>query len=248
MGENPIQAALNGRSEIGMAAIAVTLTDVVVYVPISFMSGNLGKLFREFGLTIACATLLSLMVSFTLVPVLASRWLKAHDEEGHEHGFAGAWERGFDRLAHTYRRLLGWALAAPARSSWPRRSACFVLSILPLPLNLIGQEYAPNEDDGQFTINTLDAARHVAGGEQRGDGAHRAGAARDPGGRLLHHHRRRGRLARRAAPTATAQIAVQLSREDAAQRAPCSTSFKTCAGCSATSRASRSGPSVERRR
>src|SRR5205085_9835897 len=80
LGENPIMAALNGRSEIGLAAIAVTLTDVVVYVPISFMSGNLGKLFREFGLTIASATLLSLMVSFTLVPVLASRWLQAHDE------------------------------------------------------------------------------------------------------------------------------------------------------------------------
>src|SRR5581483_8202193 len=56
LGANPIQAALNGRGEIGLAAIAVTLTDVVVFVPISFMQGNVGKLFREFGLTIASAT------------------------------------------------------------------------------------------------------------------------------------------------------------------------------------------------
>ena len=123
LGENPITAALNGRSEIGLAAIAVTLTDVVVYVPISFMSGNLGKLFREFGLTIASATLLSLMVSFTLVPVLASRWLKAHDEGGHEKGFAGAWEPA----------STGWAtptaVCSPGRWgtgrwSWPLPSSC----------------------------------------------------------------------------------------------------------------------------
>jgi HAE1 family hydrophobic/amphiphilic exporter-1 len=153
MGENPIEAALNGRSEIGMAAIAITLTDVVVYVPISFMQGNIGKLFREFGLTIVSATLLSLMVSFTLVPVLASRWLRAHDEEGHEKGFAGAWERGFDRLGHAYRRLLGWALHhRPVVVGVA--TMLVVATFATLPLNIIGQEYAPNEDDGQFTIST----------------------------------------------------------------------------------------------
>jgi hydrophobic/amphiphilic exporter-1 (mainly G- bacteria), HAE1 family len=153
MGEHPIQAALNGRTEIGMAAMAVTLTDVVVYVPISFMQGNVGKLFREFGLTIASATLLSLLVSFTLVPMLASRLLKEHQEEGHERGFAGVWERGFDRLARTYRAVLNWALHHRPIVV-VGAAALLVLSFLPLPLNLIGQEYAPNEDDGQFTIST----------------------------------------------------------------------------------------------
>jgi HAE1 family hydrophobic/amphiphilic exporter-1 len=153
MGESPLEAALNGRSEIGMAAIAITLTDVVVFVPISFMQGNIGKLFREFGLTIVSATLLSLMVSFTLVPVLASRWLKAHEGEGHETGFAGAWERGFDRIGHAYRRMLGWALhRRPVVVA--TAAVLLVLSLLTLPLNLIGQEYAPNEDGGQFTITT----------------------------------------------------------------------------------------------
>jgi HAE1 family hydrophobic/amphiphilic exporter-1 len=153
LGESPLEAALNGRSEIGLAAIAITLTDVVVFVPISFMQGNIGKIFREFGLTIASATLLSLLVSFTLVPVLASRWLKAHDEEALKRGFAGLWERGFNRVAARYRRALHWALhhrpivVAVA-------TATLVVSFLPLPLNLIGQEFTPLEDDSMFTINT----------------------------------------------------------------------------------------------
>jgi HAE1 family hydrophobic/amphiphilic exporter-1 len=153
LGENPIQAAIKGRGEIGLAAMAVTLTDVVVFVPISFMQGNVGKLFREFGLTIACATLLSLLVSFTLVPMLASRWLKAHEEDAHRRGFAGAWEGGFDRVAAMYRGLLRWALHhRPVIVG--AAVVILAVSFLPLPLNLIGQEYAPREDDGQFTINT----------------------------------------------------------------------------------------------
>ncbi|HVG96418.1 MAG TPA: efflux RND transporter permease subunit, partial [Chloroflexota bacterium] len=82
LGETPWSAALNGRNEIGLAAMAITLLDVVVYVPIAFMSGNIGSLFRQFGLTIAVATLFSLFVSFTLTPLLASRWLKGHEDEG----------------------------------------------------------------------------------------------------------------------------------------------------------------------
>jgi HAE1 family hydrophobic/amphiphilic exporter-1 len=82
LGETPWTAALKGRSEIGLAAMAITLLDVVVYVPVAFMAGNVGSLFRQFGLTIAAATLFSLFVSFTLTPMLASRWLKPHGEEG----------------------------------------------------------------------------------------------------------------------------------------------------------------------
>jgi HAE1 family hydrophobic/amphiphilic exporter-1 len=86
LGESPWTAALKGRNEIGLAAMAITLLDVVVYVPIAFMSGNIGSLFRQFGLTIAVATLFSLFVSFTLTPLLASRWLKSHDQEGGNEG------------------------------------------------------------------------------------------------------------------------------------------------------------------
>ena len=118
MGENPIQAALNGRTRDrpgGDGRHARPTSWSTCRSP--SCQGNVGKLFREFGLTIASATLLSLMVSFTLVPMLASRLLKEHAEEGHERGFAGAWERGFDRLARTYRAC--WAgRSAIGRSSW----------------------------------------------------------------------------------------------------------------------------------
>lgn len=69
-----MEAAVNGRMEIGMAAIAITLCDVVVYLPIAFMTSMTGQFFRQFGLTIVFASLFSLFVSFTLTPMLASRF------------------------------------------------------------------------------------------------------------------------------------------------------------------------------
>src|SRR5262249_55089906 len=89
LGETPFTAALKGRSELGLAAIAITLSDVVVFTPVAFMSGMAGQWFRQFGLVIASATLLSLFVSFTLTPMLASRWLKT----GHVQVGFGPWGR-----------------------------------------------------------------------------------------------------------------------------------------------------------
>lgn len=116
MGESPPEAALNGRSEIGLAAITITLVDVVVFVPIAFMSGIVGQFFRQFGLTIASATLFSLLMSFTLTPMLASRWLKEErDDNGEEpSGFAARLFAKFDSfyasLDRRYRGALAWAL------------------------------------------------------------------------------------------------------------------------------------------
>jgi HAE1 family hydrophobic/amphiphilic exporter-1 len=84
MGKNPIQAAIDGRSEIGMAAVAITLSDIVVFGPIAFMQGMVGQFFRQFGLTVVFATLFSLFISFTLTPMLASKLYKksGNGEEG----------------------------------------------------------------------------------------------------------------------------------------------------------------------
>ncbi|MDH4179834.1 MAG: efflux RND transporter permease subunit, partial [Armatimonadota bacterium] len=79
MGEPPKEAAFNGRTEIGLAAITITLVDVVVFVPIAFMGGMIGMFFREFGITVAIATLFSLFISFTLTPMLSSRWYRARE-------------------------------------------------------------------------------------------------------------------------------------------------------------------------
>ncbi|HEY8695517.1 MAG TPA: efflux RND transporter permease subunit [Chloroflexota bacterium] len=156
MGEKPWDAALNGRSEIGLAAIAITFTDVVVYTPVAFMSGNIGQLFREFGLTIVAATLFSLLVSFTLTPMLASRLLKGESLE-HITGrgpwamFTRAWERGFHRLAETYRVVLGHAL----NLRWLPVLVGFgmlALVISFVPLHVVGTEFVPQEDDNVFTV------------------------------------------------------------------------------------------------
>ena len=96
------------RSEIGLAAIAITLLDVVVFAPIAFVSGNVGSLFKQFGLTIAVATLFSLLVCFTLTPMLASRWLKGHDQEGH----------GRTEVAGVSGALIAMAAAAGIALTW----------------------------------------------------------------------------------------------------------------------------------
>ncbi len=74
LGEGPIDAAINGRSEIGGAAVAITMVDVVVFLPIAFLPGIVGAYLKEFAAVIVIATLFSLLVSFTLTPLLAAKW------------------------------------------------------------------------------------------------------------------------------------------------------------------------------
>jgi HAE1 family hydrophobic/amphiphilic exporter-1 len=74
MGLDPMSAAITGRTEIGGAAVAITMVDVVVFLPIAFMSGIVGAYLREYGAVVVTATLFSLFVSFTLTPLLAAKW------------------------------------------------------------------------------------------------------------------------------------------------------------------------------
>ena len=110
MGEEPHVAAINGRSEIGYAAITLTCVDLVVFLPIGFMGGVIGEFFRSFGVTVAFATIFSLFVSFTLTPMLAARWYQKGERNEYEKGFAGAFDRGFLRFENFYRRVLHGAL------------------------------------------------------------------------------------------------------------------------------------------
>jgi HAE1 family hydrophobic/amphiphilic exporter-1 len=134
MRKNPSQAALDGRSEIGLAAVTITLVDIVVFVPIAFMGGIVGQFFRQFGLTVAVATAFSLFMSFTLTPMLASRWMKSEDDKDRDEEekrerllthkatikdridtrvgkLFDVLERGLKTLDRNYRGLLEWALA-----------------------------------------------------------------------------------------------------------------------------------------
>ncbi len=112
MGEDPVTAAINGRSEIGLAAIAITLADVVVFVPIATMGGVVGQFFKPLGIAFVAAVLLSLFVSFTITPMLAARWYRAGEDVEHPTGwFASRFERGFEALKAFYRRALAWSIA-----------------------------------------------------------------------------------------------------------------------------------------
>ena len=110
MGEDPQTAAINGRREIGLAAIAITMVDVVIFLPVANMGGILGQFFKPFAVTVAAATLFSLFVSFTLTPMLASRWYRKGENLEDKRGFAKWFDLGFHRFAEGYRRLLDIAL------------------------------------------------------------------------------------------------------------------------------------------
>jgi len=127
LGEEPRAAALKGRTEIGLAAITITLVDVVVFVPIAFMGGIVGQFFRQFGITVAMVTLFSLFIAFTMTPMLSSRWYRKEEavpadeseEPGDDRpipsshrslGFFRLFDRGYARFRRGYTRLLGWAL------------------------------------------------------------------------------------------------------------------------------------------
>jgi HAE1 family hydrophobic/amphiphilic exporter-1 len=111
MGENPVEASINGRSEIGLAAIAITLADVVVFIPIAFMGGVVGQFFKPLGIGYAVCTLVSLFVSFTITPMLASRWYRPGENVEHfTKGFPLWFETQFHKFENLYRRTLEWAL------------------------------------------------------------------------------------------------------------------------------------------
>ncbi len=105
-GASPFEAARAGASEIGLAVLATTMSIVAVFVPVAFTQGMIGRMFYEFGLTVAVAVLISLFVSFTLTPMLSSRFLTP----GGSNWFYRAIEWFLSGLDHGYRRIIGWAL------------------------------------------------------------------------------------------------------------------------------------------
>lgn len=149
-GEEPAEAALNGRSEIGLAAITITMVDVVVFVPIAFMGGMVGRFFREFGITVATATLFSLFVSFTLTPMLASRWYRKHEAVEATSGFFAKFDQFYHALDMRYRRLLAWALGH--RKIVVGGGFGLLIVILVVAGPMLGFEFFPQIDNGQVGI------------------------------------------------------------------------------------------------
>ena len=120
-GETPLQAALRGSREIGFTVLSMSLSLIAVFIPILFLGGIVGRLFREFSVTLASAIAVSGVISLTLTPSLCARFLRAEHHDAPKpppRGFVArlfAWsERGFDGLLGIYRRGLDWSL----RHSW----------------------------------------------------------------------------------------------------------------------------------
>jgi len=145
-GQKPLLAALEGSKEIGFAVVATTLVLVAVFVPLSFIEGDIGRLFREFGITLAAAVLFSSLVALTLTPMLASKMLRRRSLGS---GLTRLVERVFEKLQRSYRRALGKVLDW----SWVSLLAAAALTLLAVwMVNLLPTEYAPAEDRGAFFI------------------------------------------------------------------------------------------------
>ncbi|HEX2569329.1 MAG TPA: efflux RND transporter permease subunit [Polyangia bacterium] len=149
--ESPRQAAILATKEIGLAVLATTLSLIAVFLPVAFMSGIVGRFLRSFGLTMAFSIAVSLLVSFTLTPMLSSRWLR----DARYHGtHKSALERLVDLfylpLERTYERALRFVI----RHRWVVvvASIATLASVVPL-IKAVPKGFLPKSDDAQFQIN-----------------------------------------------------------------------------------------------
>jgi multidrug efflux pump len=112
-GLTPIAAALKGAEEIGFTVFSISVSLIAVFIPLLMMSGYVGRLFREFAITLSAAIVISMLVSLSTTPMMCSRILRA--EHGRKHGKIYNWsERVFDSILSYYRKSLNWVLDHPA--------------------------------------------------------------------------------------------------------------------------------------
>ena len=145
------EAAELGRNEIGMAAIAMTLCDIVVFLPIAFMESSTGQFFKQFGLTIVFATLMSLIVSFTLTPMLASKFYA----RGIKLPKGKIWDfldKAEINTIVTYEKILKKCLLHP-KKVLVTVGIFFIVAVLLVPMGIVGSEYMPRTDESAIQVN-----------------------------------------------------------------------------------------------
>jgi multidrug efflux pump len=148
-GETPLVAAYRGTRQVGFAVVATTMVLIAVFVPITFMQGQVGRLFTEFAIAIAAAIAFSMLVALTISPMMASKLLKSHTPHEKPKGFAGFVDRSFARLRG------GYAGVYDATVKRPIAIAVAFFAILGGSYFLFTQipgEYTPNEDRGSFQV------------------------------------------------------------------------------------------------
>ncbi|PQA60335.1 efflux RND transporter permease subunit [Siphonobacter curvatus] len=153
MGKNRWQATLDGVKEIGFAAVALTLVIVVVFVPITMVSSIIADLLRQFSLTVAFSTMVSLLVSFTLTPYLTSRIARLEhlNPKNPFHAFLLWFERGLTGLSNWYQRTLVWVIGHKIAFTGIL-IAIFVATGWVMGLGIIGQEFVAQGDQGKFLL------------------------------------------------------------------------------------------------
>ncbi|MGE4181177.1 MAG: efflux RND transporter permease subunit, partial [Limisphaerales bacterium] len=150
-GVNAFEAARAATAEIGLAVMATTFSLVVIFVPVSFMSSVAGRFLFQFGLTSAVAILVSLLVSFTLTPMLSARLYSVGPSRRTDHGGQGSRRGFYAAIERVYLRALDWSLRH--RLGVVALAALVALSSLPL-YGLVRQEFTPTDtDEGEFEIN-----------------------------------------------------------------------------------------------
>ena len=152
-GQDHFTAAREGTAEIGLAVLATSMSIIAVFVPVAFMKGIIGRFFFQFGLTVAFSVLVSLFVSFTLDPMLSSRW---HDPDIERKGRRNLLQRAldhfnawFERMADGYKRVIGWSLHH-RKTVVAMALAAFIggLGVF----TLLQAEFQPPMDQGEFMV------------------------------------------------------------------------------------------------
>jgi HAE1 family hydrophobic/amphiphilic exporter-1 len=154
----PREAALQGTAEIALAVLATTLSLIAVFLPVAFMGGIVGRFMNSFGITMACAIAVSLLVSFTLTPMMSSRWLKPVAAgsgpepvgHAHDHDANAASRRGiYGVVERAYLALLDWSL----RHRWVIVILILGVFISTVPLFMrVNKNFLPQDDESQFEV------------------------------------------------------------------------------------------------
>ena len=171
---NPFEAAIEGTREIGLAVMATTFSLIAVFLPVAFMTGIVGRFMNQFGLTMAFAIGVSLIVSFTMTPMLASRWLKAPKETPQETQSSDSMPQGSDGTAPLHGDAEGGRGGGARQSAffkpidavytgmlkWSMRHRWFIvlLSILTIvstvPIGIaVPKNFLPDDDESQYQVN-----------------------------------------------------------------------------------------------
>jgi HAE1 family hydrophobic/amphiphilic exporter-1 len=147
-GMGPVEAAIEGTKEIGLAVMATTLSLLAVFLPVGFMGGIVGRFMSSFGFTASFAIAVSLLVSFTMTPMLTSRFVKPPAKHGKD-GHSSKDSRIFHAIDVTYTRMLRWSMA---HRRWILVfCGLTVLSIVPLFM-FVGKNFLPTDDQSQFNV------------------------------------------------------------------------------------------------